>query len=80
MIWKYPSETLEDSKSVDRSGRAANSIRSMPDEDVDKLFQQKAEDDGKNVVAEDQTVRSSKKSTSSCTSKYIIFLNVFLSV
>ncbi|XP_039306086.1 cilia- and flagella-associated protein 52 [Solenopsis invicta] len=68
MIWKYPSETLEDSKSVDRSGRAANSIRSMPDEDVDKLFQQKAEDDGKNVVAEDQTVRSSKKSTSSCTS------------
>lgn len=75
MIWKCPSEVLEDSKSVGQPGRAASIIRSVPDEDVDKLSQRKADADG-SIVAEDRSVRSSKKSSSSCTSKYIIFLNV----
>lgn len=74
MIWKCSFEDLDDSKSVGQSGRAANSVRSLPDADVVKLSSRKAEDDV-SVVA-DQTVRSSKKSTSSCTSKYIIFFNV----
>lgn len=67
MIWEYPlEEVLEDSKSVKQSGRAASSIRSVPDEDVDKLAPQKAED--VESVAADRTVRSTKKSSSSCTS------------
>ncbi|XP_071650715.1 cilia- and flagella-associated protein 52 [Temnothorax longispinosus] len=66
MIWKCPSEALNDSKSVGQSGRTANSARSLPDADVDKLSPRKTEDDA-SVVA-DQTVQSSKKSTSSCTS------------
>lgn len=72
MIWKYPFETLDDSKSVDQSGRAASSVCSLPD--VDKSSPRKAEDDASVVV--NQTVRSSKKSTSACTSKYIILFNV----
>lgn len=71
IIWKYPSEALEDSKSVIKSERAANSVRSVPDEDVEKLSR-KAESNGS--VMADQTVCPSKKSTSSCISKYIIFL------
>lgn len=71
MIWKCPLE--DDSKSMNQSEKAANSVRSPSDADVVKLFPRKAEDDA-SVVA-DQTARS-KKSTSSCTSKYIIFFNV----
>lgn len=69
MIWKYPSEILDDSKSVDQSRRTANSVCSLSD--VAKLSPQKisAEDDASVV---NQTVRSSKKSTSVSTSKYII--------
>lgn len=78
IIWKRPSEVLKDSKSVpvqeDESERAASSTRSVPNEDADKLSSRKAEADGSVVM--DQTARSSKKSSSSCTSKYIIFLNV----
>jgi len=69
MIWKCPPEILEDSKRVSQSGRVASSI-CVPNEDVNKLSLKKAED-GESVMA-DQTVRSSKKSSSSCISKYII--------
>ncbi|XP_028046333.1 cilia- and flagella-associated protein 52 isoform X2 [Monomorium pharaonis] len=75
MIWKCPFEALEDSKSAGQSGRTASSIRSVPDEDVDKLSQRKEKDDG-NVMAEARTAQYSKKTSSSCTSKYIIFLIV----
>lgn len=72
IIWKYPSETLEDSKSTSQTRRTASSIHSSRNE---KLSLQKAE--GDKDVAVDQTVRSSKKSTSSCTSKnYIILSNI----
>lgn len=67
IIWKCPSEIMEDSKSMDQRG-AASSIHSSRNEE--KLSQQKEDDKD---VAADQTVHSSKKSTSSCTSKnYII--------
>ncbi|KYQ52995.1 WD repeat-containing protein 16 [Trachymyrmex zeteki] len=70
IIWKRPSEVLKDSKSVpvqeDESERAASSTRSVPNEDADKLSSRKAEADGSVVM--DQTARSSKKSSSSCTS------------
>lgn len=72
MIWKCPPE--EHFKSMDQSERAASSVHSLPDADVDKSSSRKAKDDAS--VAADQTVRSSKKSTLSCTSKYIIFFNV----
>ncbi|XP_018350730.1 PREDICTED: cilia- and flagella-associated protein 52 isoform X2 [Trachymyrmex septentrionalis] len=68
IIWKRPSEILKDSKSApiqeDKSERA--SIHSVPNENADKLSSRKAEDDGSVVV--DQTARSSKKSSLSCTS------------
>ena len=78
IIWKRPSEILKDSKSTpiqeDKSERV--SIRSASNKDMDKLSSRKAEDNGSVVV--DQTARSSKKSSSSCTSKYIIFLNILI--
>ncbi|XP_070166598.1 cilia- and flagella-associated protein 52 isoform X2 [Polyergus mexicanus] len=63
VIWKYPSEMLENSKSMGETRRTASSIRSPRNEK--KLSLQKAK--GDEDVAADQTVRSSKKSTSSGT-------------
>ncbi|XP_029176006.1 cilia- and flagella-associated protein 52 [Nylanderia fulva] len=62
IIWKCPSKIMEDFKSMDQAG-AANSIYSLRNEE--KLFRQKESDKD---VAADQSVHSSKKSTSSCTS------------
>lgn len=71
IIWKYPSEILKDSKTTNETKRIASSIHSPRDEE--KVSLQKAEDD--KDIAVDQTVRSSTKSTSSCTSKnYIIYI------
>lgn len=68
IIWKYP-EILEDSKSTSETKRTASSIHSPRNE----VSLQKAEED--KDIAADQTVRSSIKSTSSCTSKnYIIYI------
>ncbi|KYN02582.1 PREDICTED: cilia- and flagella-associated protein 52 [Cyphomyrmex costatus] len=70
ILWKCPSEILKDSKSVpvqeDKSERVASSICSIPNEDMNKLSSRKAENDESIVV--EQTVRSSKKSSSSCIS------------
>ncbi|EFN62882.1 WD repeat-containing protein 16 [Camponotus floridanus] len=63
IIWKYSSEILEDSKSTSETKKTASSIHSPRNDE--KVSLQKAEDKD---IAADQTVRSSTKSTSSCTS------------